>query len=78
MGDVIIKQSTYLYGDSYNPAMLHNLPYMYALILKIYWSRELVEQLLAIPYMERDMRRINDSLKAQKFNQTLIDECLNA
>jgi len=70
-----VKDSTYLYGDNFDSVVLRDLNYVSALRRKILWSKELIDELLEVSYTERDMRRVNDSLKAQKYCNALIDEC---
>lgn len=70
-----MKTSEYLYGKHFDGILLREMSYASALHRKLLWSQELIEELNDAPLMERDMRRINDSLNAQKFNKALLDEC---
>jgi len=70
-----MKSSEYLYGSNFDAVTLRELNYISALRRKIIWSMELVDSLIDVHHSNRDMRRINDSLNAQKFCNALIDEC---
>lgn len=70
-----MRDSQYLYGEQFDGTVLRELSYASALYRKIFWSEELVSQLMEVPYTDRDMRRVNASLNAQKHCRSLIEEC---
>ena len=66
---------TYLYGllpSEVTP--LAAMTYVEALQFKIDLGNELAKRLLSKPYQAQDTTRINDVLKAVKFNTELIKE----
>jgi len=67
-----MKTTKYLYGCDAKDFM--HLPYAEALRYKIDKAKELLDSLLEINFMERDTHRVNDILKAIKFNEKLLEE----
>ena len=68
-----MRESQYLYGEHYDVDTLKQLHYPNALLRKILWSKELLDELLKEPYADNN-NRINAICKAMKFNQALYDE----
>ena len=66
---------TYLYGllPSDLPS-LSSMTYSDALSFKISQAKSLLSRLLHKPFQSQDSHRINDVMKAIKFNQRLMDE----
>jgi len=67
-----MKTSIYLYGEDLE--FLKDMGYVEALEAKIHLAEELVRVLLKVDMFHRDGIRINDCLKAQSHNRSLIDE----
>jgi hypothetical protein len=68
-----LKTAEYLY-DNPHFRLLSAVPYAKALELKIEWANKLISKLLEEPYETRDTTRINDCIKAIKFNEALLKE----
>lgn len=67
-----MKKSEYLYGKTIN--YMKNMGYIEALNEKISLCDDLLTELLKVSYRARDTVRINDVIKARKFNEQLIKE----
>jgi hypothetical protein len=67
-----MKDCYYLYGSDLKE--LKDMKYIDALERKIELAEELIKNLLEVDYMNRDMQRVNDALKAIDFNKNLIKE----
>ena len=66
------KDSNYYYGV--HASVFKNLTYEKALHYKIALAIKLRGELVAIPFTDRDDVRLNDVMKAIKFNEQLLDE----
>ena len=67
-----MKASAFLYGAE--PEEWVYLPYIISVEKKIFLSSKLLNELLAVPYQERDDYRIREVREAIKFNEYLIKE----
>lgn len=67
-----MKTSEYYYGVKGHT--FKDLSYVDALVYKIECSKELIHKLQAEMMYNRDNKRINDIVKAIKFNKELIEE----
>ena len=68
------KSSYYLYDSGLQE--LKDMKYIEALRHKIFLADKLIHKLQKVDYMSRDSVRINDCLKAIKFNEDLIEEVI--
>lgn len=69
-----MRDTEYLYGEL-DMTEIRELAYIQALLRKNNYARELIDQLLEVPYLDRDNLRIKEIGKAIKFNESLIQEC---
>ena len=66
------KDSQYYYGV--HASVFKDLTYEKAINYKIYLAKQLRGKLIAINFLDRDDVRLNDVLKAIKFNEQLLEE----
>ena len=69
-----MRASQELYGSDFDATLLKDMTVENYLWKKIHASQELVDRLQSVPFMERDLFRINKSLESQKHNRALLDE----
>lgn len=69
-----MKNSQYLYGDTFNAKAMSEMQYTTALAYKNRCASELTKTLVAESVMSTDWRRINTIAKAIKFNEALLLE----
>lgn len=70
-----LPKYTYLYGfTKQDVAALSSQPYREAIQAKIDAAKALLARLIPGTYLESDTTRVNDVIKAIKFNQQLLDE----
>lgn len=69
-----MKNSQYLYGDTFNAKAMSEMPYTSALAYKNHCAMVLTKTLIAESVMTTDWRRINTIAKAVKFNEALLLE----
>ncbi len=68
-----MKNSKYLYGRDTLKG-LSNMNYKEAIEAKINLAESVISSLLKLDYRNRDMNRVNDCIKAIKFNEKLLEE----
>jgi hypothetical protein len=70
-----MKKSEYFYGDYYSKEFMkeHAVVFMRQAI----WAEMLAFELMMKPIATRDMRRVNDCLKAAKWNREKYNEIYN-
>ena len=65
----------YLYGVApKRMTELADLPYKQALLTKVNLGKQLMHELMSMPFMEQDTQRSNKVANAIKFNQELLAE----
>ena len=69
-----MRASQELYGSDFDATLLKDMTVENYLWKKIHASQELVDRLQSVPFMERDLFRINKSIDSQKHNRALLDE----
>ena len=70
-----MKSSELLYGRYYDREFVQeNLSIHYR---KILWAQNLIDELQEEPIEKRDFQRINECIKAIKFNESLIAEAFD-
>lgn len=57
-------------------SLLANMPYQEALKDRITSAKALIKTLIEVPLLTRDTTRINDIVKAIKFNEELLKELI--
>ena len=67
--------SEYLYGI--DPSTFAEMPYREAIEFKIKQTKLVIHELLEIDFMIRDDERLHAVIKAQSFNNELLDELDN-
>ena len=70
-----MPEYTYLYGFTADQAAkLAVMPYREALLYKRAHAKALADRLLSVYYTDQDSYRINEALRAVKFNEKLLKE----
>ncbi len=72
MSKEVKKDSQYYYGVSAH--VFKTLDYEKAINYKIHLAKQLRGELVSVPFTDRDDVRLNDVMKAIKFNEQLLEE----
>jgi hypothetical protein len=70
-----VKKSEYFYGDNYDKEFMKKHAVVF--VRQAIWADMLAAKLMEEPLATRDMRRVNDCLKAAKWNREKYNEIYN-